>query len=191
MERVQGCRGRRKGGSFCRRGTRGDAPVVVVHKAVRRGRIVGSSFSWNFFARPDRFKASIRGGAHPAAWQGGAYTYMRICARIVHDAYGSRAGSRRRGERIIEPAKWFSRTASLPSKLISMQSAIFILVTWMLIFLINSQSVHPSAVTFNPRNWATNYGWGIFTNVARHVNYRTRVLHRMAMEEDIGAAITG
>lgn len=47
----------------------------------------------------------------------------------------------------------------------------FVSVTWMLIFLINSQSVCPLGATINLCNWVTNYGWGICTNFVRHINY--------------------
>lgn len=115
-----------------------DVPVaVVVHKAVRRERIrpyrrsvpVSRETS---SSRPGRFKASIREDAHPAAWQGGAYTYAHTHT-YVHDAYGSRAGSRRGGERIIEAGKMISllhytthEGSYFPSKLVSMQLAIHI-----------------------------------------------------------------
>jgi len=61
------------------------------------GHIVGSSFTWNFLARPDRFKASIRG--HLRRPTRGA------CAHHAHARawciWIARAGSRC-GERVIE-----------------------------------------------------------------------------------------
>jgi len=93
-----------------KRHVRRNAPVVVVvHKAVRRERI--RPYRWSV---PVSRETSSRGPAGSrrafakarTSWQGGAYTYAHTHTH-VHDAYGSRAGSRRGGERIIEPVKSF------------------------------------------------------------------------------------
>lgn len=136
-----------------------------------RQQIVGSSFTWNFFARPpDRFKASIRGHLRRPK-RGSPCMHMHM---HVHDAYGSRAGSRRNGERIIESGEMILLlyvTHCAPIFLLSLLGETdfhaindsYLSVTSMLIFLINSPS-HRRHVWSLCNNWTANYGWDTCTN---------------------------
>lgn len=146
------CSGRRRGRSSCIKSCAGSVS----------GRIVGSSFTWNFLARPGRFKASIRKrGAHTVR----AYVH-------VHDAYGFAYAGSLPGRRKNYPAavKWFCcYVVRLPARarprcFSSLRrdwfpcNQRFVSVTSTLISLINSPSTRLTSCKYN---WVANYDRGI------------------------------